>query len=127
MSIPLLLKVAALAVSIIGLALALEIATLTTKQHKPAPNLTTHHFSNMLGFFPTIIHRLTPKLGLNLGQTIATQMIDQTWLEKTGPKAVVALNMPLITTTSNVQKGLVKTYLGLFIVTVIVTLLALYF
>nr|YP_009178109.1 NADH dehydrogenase subunit 5 [Pseudanthias dispar]AJW75400.1 NADH dehydrogenase subunit 5 [Pseudanthias dispar] len=127
MSMPLLLKVAALAVSIIGLALALEMATLTTKQHKPAPNLTTHHFSNMLGFFPTIMHRLTPKLGLNLGQTIATQMIDQTWLEKTGPKAVVALNMPLITTTSNVQKGLVKTYLGLFMVTVMVTLLALYF
>nr|WNH17964.1 NADH dehydrogenase subunit 5 [Ostracion meleagris] len=117
MSMHPLLKLAALAVTITGLLLALELASLTNKQFKPTPYLTTHHFSNMLGFFPAIIHRLMPKLNLTLGQTIASQMVDQTWLEKTGPKAASSLNTPLISTTSNIQQGMIKTYLTLFLLT----------
>nr|YP_009646770.1 NADH dehydrogenase subunit 5 [Lateolabrax japonicus]BAP46389.1 NADH dehydrogenase subunit 5 [Lateolabrax japonicus]BAX03796.1 NADH dehydrogenase subunit 5 [Lateolabrax japonicus] len=119
MSMPLLLKMAALVVTILGLIVALELATLTNKQHKPIPQLVAHRFSNMLGFFPTIVHRFTPKLNLTLGQTIASQMVDQTWLEKTGPKAVTSLNIPLITTTSNAQQGMIKTYLTLFLLTLL--------
>lgn len=78
MTMPPLLKLAALVVTIGGLLLALELASLTGKQFKPTPYLTPHHFSNMLGFFPTIVHRLTPKLNLMLGQTVASQMVDQT-------------------------------------------------
>lgn len=117
MSIPLLLKTAALAVTIIGLLTALELASLTNKQYKPTPKLSLHHFSNILGFFPIIIHRLTPKLNLVLGQTIASQTIDQAWLEKIGPKATATLNLPLITTTNNIQQGIIKTYLSLFFFT----------
>lgn len=75
---PFLLKAAALTVTIIGLLTALELASLTNKQYKPTPNLSPHHFSNILGYFPIIIHRLTPKLNLVLGQTIASQTVDQT-------------------------------------------------
>nr|YP_010132953.1 NADH dehydrogenase subunit 5 [Percina bimaculata]QWE36328.1 NADH dehydrogenase subunit 5 [Percina bimaculata]UZC55389.1 NADH dehydrogenase subunit 5 [Percina bimaculata] len=117
MTMPPLLKLAALIVTIGGLLLALELASLTSKQLKPTPHLTPHHFSNMLGFFPTIIHRFTPKLNLVLGQTVASQMVDQTWLEKSGPKAVASLSLPLITTTSNTQRGMIKTYLALFLLT----------
>nr|YP_908787.1 NADH dehydrogenase subunit 5 [Parargyrops edita]ABK58006.1 NADH dehydrogenase subunit 5 [Parargyrops edita] len=117
MTIPPLLKLAALVVTILGLLLALELASLTNKQFKPTPQLAPHHFSNMLGFFPAVIHRLTPKLNLVLGQAIASQMIDQTWFEKTGPKALASLNAPLITTTSNAQHGMIKTYLALFLLT----------
>nr|QPF96744.1 NADH dehydrogenase subunit 5 [Gymnocephalus cernua]UZC54882.1 NADH dehydrogenase subunit 5 [Gymnocephalus cernua]UZC55025.1 NADH dehydrogenase subunit 5 [Gymnocephalus cernua]UZC55402.1 NADH dehydrogenase subunit 5 [Gymnocephalus cernua] len=123
MTMPPLLKLAALIVTILGLLLALELASLTSKQFKTAPNLTLHHFSNMLGFFPAIIHRFTPKLNLILGQTIASQMVDQTWLEKTGPKALATLNMPLVTTTSNTQRGMIKTYLALFLLTLTLTTL----
>nr|BDD17475.1 NADH dehydrogenase subunit 5 [Mola mola] len=125
MSMPLLLKLAALTVTILGLLLALELASLTNKQFKPTPMLTPHHFSNMLGFFPTIIHRLMPKINLTLGQTIASQMVDQTWLEKTGPKAMASLNTPLITTTSNLQRGMIKTYLTLFLLTLALAVLIL--
>nr|YP_010133181.1 NADH dehydrogenase subunit 5 [Etheostoma fonticola]QQL02945.1 NADH dehydrogenase subunit 5 [Etheostoma fonticola]QQL02958.1 NADH dehydrogenase subunit 5 [Etheostoma fonticola] len=118
-----LLKLAALIVTIGGLLLALELASLTNKQFKPNPYLVTHHFSNMLGFFPTIIHRISPKLNLVLGQTIASQMVDQTWLEKSGPKAVATFNTPLITTTSNTQQGMIKTYLSLFLLTLTLTTL----
>nr|YP_006503880.1 NADH dehydrogenase subunit 5 [Anoplopoma fimbria]AFM83426.1 NADH dehydrogenase subunit 5 [Anoplopoma fimbria] len=123
MTMPPLLKLAALVVTITGLLLALELASLTSKQHRTTPLLTTHHFSNMLGFFPAIVHRLTPKLGLILGQTVASQMVDQTWLEKTGPKAVASSNIPLITTTSNTQQGLIKTYLSLFLLTLTLSVL----
>nr|YP_009355504.1 NADH dehydrogenase subunit 5 [Lates japonicus]ASR74921.1 NADH dehydrogenase subunit 5 [Lates japonicus]BAX03809.1 NADH dehydrogenase subunit 5 [Lates japonicus]BBU25784.1 NADH dehydrogenase subunit 5 [Lates japonicus] len=126
MSMPAVLKLAALTVTILGLLLALELATLTNKQFKPTPTLTPHHFSNMLGFFPTIIHRLTPKLNLFLGQAIASQTIDQTWLEKSGPKALTNLNLPMITTTSNIQQGLIKTYLSLFLLTLTLALLISY-
>nr|YP_009121371.1 NADH dehydrogenase subunit 5 [Centropyge interrupta]AIZ96054.1 NADH dehydrogenase subunit 5 [Centropyge interrupta] len=127
MSMPPLLKLAALIVSILGLIMALELASLTSKQFKPTPQLAYHHFSNMLGFFPAIVHRFLPKLNLYLGQTIATQMIDQTWLEKTGPKAVTSLNTPLISTVSNVQRGMIKTYLITFLLTLALATLALFF
>nr|AOX22253.1 NADH dehydrogenase subunit 5 [Anarhichas denticulatus]AOX22266.1 NADH dehydrogenase subunit 5 [Anarhichas denticulatus]AOX22279.1 NADH dehydrogenase subunit 5 [Anarhichas denticulatus]AOX22292.1 NADH dehydrogenase subunit 5 [Anarhichas denticulatus]AOX22305.1 NADH dehydrogenase subunit 5 [Anarhichas denticulatus] len=124
MTMPPLLKLAALLVTIIGLLLALELASLTNKQYQKTPNLPLHHFSNMLGFFPPIIHRFTPKLNLVLGQTIASQMLDQSWIEKVGPKAVASSNMPLVTTTSNTQQGLIKTYLTLFLLSLTLALLA---
>nr|WNH21111.1 NADH dehydrogenase subunit 5 [Paracirrhites forsteri] len=127
MSMPPLLKLAALTVTIIGLLTALELASLTTKQFKSTPHLSPHHFSNMLGFFPTIIHRLIPKLNLALGQTIASQMVDQAWLEKVGPKAISSSSIPLITTTSNAQQGMIKTYLTLFLLTLSLATLVLTF
>nr|WNH20084.1 NADH dehydrogenase subunit 5 [Exallias brevis] len=117
MSMSPMLKLAAITVTVLGLLTALELATLTNKQFKPTPTLTPHHFSNMLGFFPSLVHRLTPKLNLILGQWLATQMIDQTWIEKVGPKAIVSSNSPLISGTSNIQQGMIKTYLSLFFFT----------
>nr|BBG74497.1 NADH dehydrogenase subunit 5 [Parasudis truculenta] len=124
MTMPPLLKLSALIVTILGLLVALELASLTSKQFKPTPWLPAHNFSNMLGYFPAIVHRFTPKVNLTLGQAIASQMVDQTWLEKSGPKAVVALHTPLISTTSNAQQGVIKTYLILFLLTLTLALLA---
>nr|YP_010501244.1 NADH dehydrogenase subunit 5 [Pholis ornata]UXB59378.1 NADH dehydrogenase subunit 5 [Pholis ornata] len=123
MTMPPLLKLAALLVTITGLLLALELASLTNKQFQKTPSLAPHHFSNMLGYFPSIIHRATPKLNLVLGQTIASQMLDQTWIEKVGPKAIASSNIPLVTTTSNTQQGLIKTYLALFLLSLTLALL----
>nr|WNH23867.1 NADH dehydrogenase subunit 5 [Scorpaenopsis cacopsis] len=125
MSMPLLMKLAALGVTISGLLIALELATLTSKQLKTTPNMPSHHFSNMLGFFPTIIHRTMPKMNLILGQKLASQLVDQTWLEKVGPKAAASVTKPLIISTSNLQQGLVKTYLTLFVLTLALATLVL--
>nr|UGK73042.1 NADH dehydrogenase subunit 5 [Stiphodon percnopterygionus] len=125
MTMPSSLKLAALLVTIIGLLTALELASLTAKQFTPHPTLPLHHFSNMLGFFPAIIHRLPPKMNLLLGQYVASQMVDQTWLEKSGPKAVYTTNLPLISTTSNLQQGMIKTFLALFFLTFALALLLL--
>lgn len=75
---PPLLKLAALAVTIIGLLTAIELAALTAKQFKPTPIIKLHNFSNILGYFPAVVHRLAPKLNLVLGQTMANQLVDQT-------------------------------------------------
>nr|YP_001650746.1 NADH dehydrogenase subunit 5 [Macroramphosus scolopax]BAF75013.1 NADH dehydrogenase subunit 5 [Macroramphosus scolopax] len=125
MSMPTSLKLAALIVSILGLLIALELASLTSKQFKALPLLIPHHFSNMLGFFPAIIHRIPPKLNLALGQTIANQMVDQTWLEKVGPKSLISANLPLVTTTSNTQHGAIKSYLTFFLLTLALATLTL--
>nr|WNH21696.1 NADH dehydrogenase subunit 5 [Starksia lepicoelia] len=123
MSMPTTLKMAALVVTILGALIALELASLTNKQFKTTPTLNLHHFSNMLGFFPALIHRFTPKLNLFLGQSIASQMVDQTWMEKIGPQAITSLNTPLISSTSNIQQGLIKTYLTLFFFTLSLAML----
>nr|QNK04323.1 NADH dehydrogenase subunit 5 [Boops boops] len=125
MTMPPLLKLAALIVTILGLLLALELASLTSKQFKLTPQLPPHHFSNMLGFFPAVIHRFLPKVNLVLGQAIASQTIDQTWLEKVGPKAVASLNLPIVTAISNTQRGMIKTYLTLFLLTLALAVLLL--
>nr|YP_010956520.1 NADH dehydrogenase subunit 5 [Zalieutes elater]WMY89613.1 NADH dehydrogenase subunit 5 [Zalieutes elater]BAI77076.1 NADH dehydrogenase subunit 5 [Zalieutes elater] len=118
-------KLAAILVTILGLALALELASLTTKQYKITPKHLPHHFSNMTGFFPTIFHRMTPKMAFLLGQEISTNIMDQTWLEKTGPKAVTVVNTPLIKNTSDLQQGMAKTYLAFFLLTLAFALTAL--
>nr|WNH23714.1 NADH dehydrogenase subunit 5 [Sebastapistes fowleri] len=117
MCMPPFIKSAALMVTLCGAWMALDLAALTNKQHKITPYLPSHQFSNMLGFFPTLIHRAAPKMNLILGQKLANQLLDQTWLEKTGPKTTEAINTPLVTSTSKIQQGLIKTYLLLFTLT----------
>nr|YP_009112444.1 NADH dehydrogenase subunit 5 [Mobula eregoodootenkee]AIZ03009.1 NADH dehydrogenase subunit 5 [Mobula eregoodootenkee]AOY35972.1 NADH dehydrogenase subunit 5 [Mobula kuhlii] len=113
-----LLKLSALLVTIIGLVLALELANLTSTQLKIHPNLIIHNFSNMLGYFPSIFHRLLPKLNLSWAQTISTQMIDLAWYEKIGPKSPIIQQTPMIKLSTSPQQGFIKTYLLLLLLTI---------
>nr|YP_009092266.1 NADH dehydrogenase subunit 5 [Nipponocypris koreanus]AHX80526.1 NADH dehydrogenase subunit 5 [Nipponocypris koreanus] len=118
----LLLKLAALMVTIIGLLMAMELTAMTNKQVKIIPTIPVHHFSNMLGYFPAMIHRLPPKLNLTLGQSIATKF-DQTWLEITGPKGLALTQMAMSKVTSDIQRGMIKTYLTIFLLTLSLAIL----
>nr|BBH36899.1 NADH dehydrogenase subunit 5 [Amblygobius phalaena] len=124
MTMPSLLKLAAIIVTLIGMLTALELANLTAKQFKPSPVRDPSNFSNMLGYFPSVIHRLPPKVTLTLADYVASQLVDKTWLEKSGPKAISNANLPLVTTTSNAQQGKAKTYLALFFLTLIIATIA---
>nr|YP_003345382.1 NADH dehydrogenase subunit 5 [Paraconger notialis]BAI53403.1 NADH dehydrogenase subunit 5 [Paraconger notialis] len=117
MTMPTSLKLSALIVTILGLMTAMDLANLTNNQLKITPNTTTHNFSNMLAFFPAIIHRTLPKINLSLGQTIATQLVDQTWFEKAGPKGTASAQIPMIKIINNPQQGLIKPYLAMFFLT----------
>nr|AEC12679.1 NADH dehydrogenase subunit 5 [Hypselobarbus curmuca] len=116
MTMPTTLKMAALAVTILGLLTAMELANMTSKQMKITPMTLPHHFSNMLGFFPAITHRLLPKLKLTLGQSAATQL-DKTWLETIGPKGLALTQTIMAKMSSNITRGVIKTYLTIFLLT----------
>lgn len=123
MSMPTELKMAALIVTVLGLVTALELASLTAKQAKAMPQLVPHNFSNMLGYFPNLIHQYLPETGLTLGQGIANQSLDQTWLEKVGPKAVASYNIISASAVSDIQRGVTKTFLTLFLLSLPMILL----
>nr|YP_007353892.1 NADH dehydrogenase subunit 5 [Puntius snyderi]AFZ65494.1 NADH dehydrogenase subunit 5 [Puntius snyderi] len=118
MTMPTTMKMAALMVTILGLLVAMELANMTSKQVKITPIILTHHFSNMLGFFPAIIHRLLPKLKLTLGQSAATQL-DKTWLETVGPKGLALMQTTMAKITNDITQGMIKTYLTIFLLTLI--------
>nr|YP_010414144.1 NADH dehydrogenase subunit 5 [Yunnanilus analis]URQ84740.1 NADH dehydrogenase subunit 5 [Yunnanilus analis] len=123
MTMPMILKMAALAVTVIGLMVAIELTMLTGKQFKTNPMTSPHHFSNMLGYFPAIIHRLIPKLNLTLGQSIATQLVDQTWFETIGPKGASSTQIKMAKAVSDIQRGMIKTYLTIFLFTLTLAIL----
>nr|YP_003345213.1 NADH dehydrogenase subunit 5 [Cynoponticus ferox]BAI53312.1 NADH dehydrogenase subunit 5 [Cynoponticus ferox] len=123
MTMPFSLKLAALIVTITGLIIAMDLTNMTSNQFKATPNLTTHNFSNMLAYFPNIFHRLTPKLSLTMGQMMATQLTDQTWFEKMGPKGAMNIQIPMIKIINNPQQGFIKTYLTMFFLTNILVIL----
>nr|YP_009348550.1 NADH dehydrogenase subunit 5 [Oreichthys crenuchoides]BAW87869.1 NADH dehydrogenase subunit 5 [Oreichthys crenuchoides] len=118
MTMPTILKMGALLVTIIGLMTAMELASLTSKQVKITPTIYTHNFSNMLGYYPMVIHRLMPKMKLILGQTIATQL-DKTWLENIGPKGLTATQVTMAKMTNDTTRGMIKMYLTVFLLTML--------
>uniref|UniRef100_A0AAN0N7L4 NADH-ubiquinone oxidoreductase chain 5 n=1 Tax=Araiocypris batodes TaxID=3113020 RepID=A0AAN0N7L4_9TELE len=122
MTMPTTLKLAAILVTITGLLVAMELTNMTSKQLKITPKLPLHHFSNMLGYFPNLVHRLPPKLNLTLGQSIATKL-DQTWFETTGPKGLATTQVMMSKLTSDIQRGMIKTYLTIFILTTTLAIL----
>ena len=69
-TIPYYLKMIALEVTILGFILALEISNIIQNLKFNYPS-NAFKFSNILGYFPTIIHRLTPYINLTISQKIS--------------------------------------------------------
>nr|BAU46458.1 NADH dehydrogenase subunit 5 [Priolepis hipoliti] len=122
MTMPLYLKVVAIVVTLIGLAIALELAKWAGKQSGPTPKIRYHIVCTLLLFCVIIAHRFPPKKGLGMGQSIASQAVDQTWLEKSGPKAIHSAKRPLSSAVSNIQKGMIKTFLTYFFISFVIAL-----
>nr|YP_089646.1 NADH dehydrogenase subunit 5 [Gegeneophis ramaswamii]AAS13702.1 NADH dehydrogenase subunit 5 [Gegeneophis ramaswamii] len=117
MTMPLHMKLTAILISITGVMMAIDLAASLEK-----PN-NLHLFSNSLGFFPTLFHRTSTKTTLKLGQTIATNIIDLTWLELSGPKGLSNQQLPPIKTITNTYQGIMKTYLTIFLITLFIVML----
>nr|YP_009045694.1 NADH dehydrogenase subunit 5 [Leptobrachium boringii]AIC83177.1 NADH dehydrogenase subunit 5 [Leptobrachium boringii] len=118
LSMPLSFKLAALLVTFLGLLLAIDSLNITNNQtsHKAQ---TPYLFSNLLAFFPSLLHRSLPQKNLNFAQEIATHAIDLTWLEKAGPKTIIDIQSTPISITSSFQQGLIKTYLTFILISAI--------
>nr|YP_010455631.1 NADH dehydrogenase subunit 5 [Phyllostomus discolor]UUA63340.1 NADH dehydrogenase subunit 5 [Phyllostomus discolor] len=120
MTMPPYLKLTALIVTLTGFLLALELnlAALNLKFKTPT-NL--FKFSNLLGYFPTIMHRLSPMTNLTFSQKSASSLLDLTWLEALLPKSISSLQLTSSNLVSN-QKGLIKLYFLSFLATFLITL-----
>nr|ACZ29041.1 NADH dehydrogenase subunit 5 [Enhydra lutris] len=125
MTMPHYLKMMALTMTILGFILALELnLTMQSLKFKYPSNL--FKFSNMLGYFPTTIHRLMPKMNLLMSQKSASTLLDMIWLEKILPKSISHFQMKSSITVTN-QKGLIKLYFLSFMLTLTLSLLVLNF
>nr|AZJ15519.1 NADH dehydrogenase subunit 5 [Martes zibellina] len=125
MTMPHYLKMMALIVTILGFILALELNLMMQSLKFKYPS-RLFKFSNMLGYFPTIIHRLMPKTNLLMGQKSASTLLDMTWMEKILPKSISHFQMKSSIAVSN-QKGLIKLYFMSFMLTLTLSLLTLSF
>nr|WAB70174.1 NADH dehydrogenase subunit 5 [Osteocephalus aff. taurinus DO-2022] len=122
MTMPSYIKIAALAVSIMGFLIAIDLASFSWT--KAPTSLNTSKQVNT-AFYPTTVHRLIPSSMLNFGLQISSHLIDTLWLEKMGPKGLAELQLPPITKNQEVQQGLIKTYLSIFIFTTLICLIVL--
>uniref|UniRef100_UPI00315D78F7 NADH dehydrogenase subunit 5 n=1 Tax=Macrhybopsis marconis TaxID=1046059 RepID=UPI00315D78F7 len=121
MTMPPMLKMAALMVGTLGLLVAMELAAKTNNPYKTAFKNSPHHFSNMLGYFPSLMHRLSPKASLILGRSTATKF-DQAWLQIAGPKSMSLTQMMLAHMVNNISRGTIKKFLTIFLLTLILAL-----
>nr|WAR51178.1 NADH dehydrogenase subunit 5 [Crocidura leucodon] len=125
MTMPTYLKLTALLVTLTGFILALELSALT--QNLKLPPIQNHHnFSNMLGYFPITIHRLIPFTSLLMSQTLASMVLDLTWIEMSLPKLISNIQKIYSTAVSS-QKGLIKSYFLSFMITLLISLTILNF
>nr|YP_004062163.1 NADH dehydrogenase subunit 5 [Panthera tigris amoyensis]ADK77672.1 NADH dehydrogenase subunit 5 [Panthera tigris amoyensis] len=125
MTMPCHLKLTALAMTIMGFILALEL-NLVAKNLKFKYPSNLFKFSNLLGYFPIVIHRLPSMMSLTMSQKSASMLLDMIWLENVLPKSISHFQMKMSIAVSN-QKGLVKLYFLSFMITLTLSLLLLSF
>nr|QVM20781.1 NADH dehydrogenase subunit 5 [Bos taurus]QVM20807.1 NADH dehydrogenase subunit 5 [Bos taurus]QVM20820.1 NADH dehydrogenase subunit 5 [Bos taurus] len=121
MTMPYYLKTTALIVTILGFILALEISNMTKnlKYHYPS---NAFKFSTLLGYFPTIMHRLAPYMNLSMSQKSASSLLDLIWLEAILPKTISLAQMKASILVTN-QKGLIKLYFLSFLITILISMI----
>nr|YP_009755007.1 NADH dehydrogenase subunit 5 [Rousettus lanosus]QIP53289.1 NADH dehydrogenase subunit 5 [Rousettus lanosus] len=124
MTMPTYLKITAMLVTLLGFIVALELnmATQNLKYTTPSKYIK---FSNLLGYFPTIMHRLQPLTILLMSQKVASMLLDLAWLESVLPKSISLLQTKTSTLISS-QKGQVKLYFLSFLITLTLSLTMLY-
>nr|NP_114344.1 NADH dehydrogenase subunit 5 [Macaca sylvanus]AIA26517.1 NADH dehydrogenase subunit 5 [Macaca sylvanus]CAC37987.1 NADH subunit 5 [Macaca sylvanus] len=118
---PLYLKLSALCATTLGFLAALDLTLMTNKLKMKNPS-QTFKFSNMLGYFPTTIHRTIPYQNLLMSQNLALLLLDSAWLEKSMPKMISQAH----TTASmavTTQKGMIKLYFLSLLIPLTLTLL----
>uniref|UniRef100_UPI0030E1D96E NADH dehydrogenase subunit 5 n=1 Tax=Sorex alpinus TaxID=62902 RepID=UPI0030E1D96E len=121
MTMPSYLKLTALIITLTGFALAYELNLMTQNLKLPYPH-NYHKFSNMLGYFPIIIHRLFPLSSLLMSQKLSSMLLDLTWMENILPKSVSKFQASSSIMVSN-QKGLIKLYFLSFLITLTISIL----
>nr|YP_004062150.1 NADH dehydrogenase subunit 5 [Cuora amboinensis]ACN81801.1 NADH dehydrogenase subunit 5 [Cuora amboinensis] len=119
-TMPMYIKITALAMTILGLLLALELTSMADKMSMKPSNI--HNFSSSLAYFNTLVHRLFPTINLKFSQNTATHLIDLSWYESIGPKGLAKSQITPSTLISS-QKGLIKIYMTSFILSIMLLII----
>nr|YP_010000323.1 NADH dehydrogenase subunit 5 [Sylvia borin]QOD96196.1 NADH dehydrogenase subunit 5 [Sylvia borin] len=125
MTMPLSIKVTALLVTALGIALALEMSKLTqtlllTKQNP------FYNFSVSLGYFNPLTHRFNATNLLTGGQNIASHLVDLSWFKLLGPEGLANMQLTASKTTTTLHSGMIKAYLGTFALSILIILLSMH-
>nr|YP_004465303.1 NADH dehydrogenase subunit 5 [Raiamas guttatus]BAK22884.1 NADH dehydrogenase subunit 5 [Raiamas guttatus] len=123
MTMPIHLKLAALAVTVIGLVLAKEVISFNQKFNKINPKTLLHHLSNALWHYSTIMHRLIPQLNLRLGQQITK--LEKTWSELIGPYGFASMLVTLMLVFYEKHRPTIKLFLIMALLSLATTFIAL--
>nr|AFA46386.1 NADH dehydrogenase subunit 5 [Allenopithecus nigroviridis] len=115
------LKLSTLCATILGLLAALDLAFMTNKLKMNNPS-QMFKFSNMLGYFPTTIHRMISYQSLLMSQNLASLLLDSLWLEKATPKMITDAHTAASMTITT-QKGMIKLYSLSFLISLMLILL----
>nr|QNS38280.1 NADH dehydrogenase subunit 5 [Semnornis frantzii] len=124
MTMPTLTKMAAILVTTLGIIISLELSNMTHLLTLPKQN-PYFNFSSSLGYFNPLTHRTNSSNLLLPGQKIATQLIDLSWYKKIGPEGLADLQQTSSKTLTSTHKGLIKTYLGTFTLSILIILMTL--
>nr|QNL17094.1 NADH dehydrogenase subunit 5 [Cinclosoma castanotum] len=125
MTMPLYIKVMAIMVTVLGIALALELSSMTQTLTMPKQNPFSN-FSTSLGYFNPLLHRLSSTNLLIGGQKIASHLVDLSWYKMLGPEGLANLQLMAAKTATTLHTGLIKAYLGSFALSILIILLSLY-
>nr|AFA46090.1 NADH dehydrogenase subunit 5 [Cercopithecus albogularis francescae] len=120
-TMPYYLKFSALCTTVLGFLMALDLTLMTNKLKMNSPS-QMFKFSNLLGHFPTTIHRMIPYQNLLMSQNLALLLLDSMWLEKSMPK-MIAHTHTTASKTVTTQKGMIKLYSLSFLIPLTLTLL----
>nr|YP_009357204.1 NADH dehydrogenase subunit 5 [Trochalopteron elliotii]AMJ17426.1 NADH dehydrogenase subunit 5 [Trochalopteron elliotii] len=121
MTMPLSIKITALLVTALGIAIALELTKLTqtlilTKQ------TPLYNFSISLGYFNPLVHRLNTTNILTGGQNIASHLVDLSWFKLLGPEGLANSQSMMAKAATSLHSGLIKAYLGAFALSILILL-----
>nr|YP_009992310.1 NADH dehydrogenase subunit 5 [Gekko subpalmatus]QNN90183.1 NADH dehydrogenase subunit 5 [Gekko subpalmatus] len=121
MTMALTTKLCANMATLLGLICALDLARQTTQL--VSPNKTLNHTAlTQLTFFNALLHRHMPKNNLNLAQRSLLSN-DTLWYETIGPMLMKTLNMNMSNKLATSSTGMIKTYLTIFIMTLLTALI----
>nr|YP_010000375.1 NADH dehydrogenase subunit 5 [Oriolus oriolus]QOD96248.1 NADH dehydrogenase subunit 5 [Oriolus oriolus] len=125
MTMPLSIKITALVVTVLGIALALELSKMAQTLIRPKRTRFSD-FSTSLGYFNPLMHRFTTTSLLGGGQNIASHLVDLSWFKMLGPEGLASLQLMATKAATTLHSGLIKAYLGSFALSILIILLSLH-
>nr|YP_001434588.1 NADH dehydrogenase subunit 5 [Asymmetron sp. A TK-2007]BAF76619.1 NADH dehydrogenase subunit 5 [Asymmetron sp. A TK-2007] len=110
LSLPVSLKLMAVAVTLLGALLAWDVMKLLHKEDSADLGYTS--FISQVGYYPSIMHKVFPWLWLHMGEKLQLQGLDRGWTELGLPQGVGANSGLLSNYVVQTQTSLVKMYLA---------------